>query len=285
MNHESNSDARTVAGFGDEWSRLDQTGMSSAETQLLFDRYFSIFPWDKLPAQAVGFDLGCGSGRWAKLAARRVHRLHCIDPSAAIEVARRNLATSPNCKLYQAGVDNIPLPDGAMDFGYSLGVLHHIPDTQKALSDCVRKLKPGAPLLLYLYYAFDNRPWWFKRIWRLSEGVRRLVSSMPHGLRYSCSQVLALLVYWPLARLALLAEKLGARVDNLPLSAYRRCSFYVMRTDALDRFGTPLEQRFTRAQIEDMMRRAGLEAIRFSEESPYWCAVGFAVAAPPREVP
>jgi hypothetical protein len=48
-----------------------------------------------------------------------------------------------------------------------------------------------------------------------------------------------------------------------------------MRTDALDRFGTRLEQRYTRRQIEDMMRQAGLERIRFSEHEPYWCAVGY----------
>jgi hypothetical protein len=48
-----------------------------------------------------------------------------------------------------------------------------------------------------------------------------------------------------------------------------------MRTDALDRFGTPLEQRFTRAQITKMMTAAGLENIRFSDGFPFWCAVGF----------
>ena len=48
-----------------------------------------------------------------------------------------------------------------------------------------------------------------------------------------------------------------------------------MRTDALDRFGTRLEQRFTRNKIDEMMRAAGLERIIFSEAEPYWCAVGF----------
>jgi hypothetical protein len=47
-----------------------------------------------------------------------------------------------------------------------------------------------------------------------------------------------------------------------------------MRTDALDRFGTRLEQRFTKAEIESMMRRAGLQNIEFSAGTPYWCAVG-----------
>lgn len=276
MNKKMNSDARTVAGFGDEWSRFDQTGMSDAETQNLFDSYFSVFPWERLPEGSIGFDLGCGSGRWARLAASRVGTLHCIDPSTAIDVARRNLATSPNCMLHQAGVDDMPLAQGSMDFGYSLGVLHHIPDTQAALSACVSKLKPGAPFLLYLYYAFDNKPFWFKAIWRLSDGLRQLVSRMPHGLRYASSQILAVLVYWPLARFARLAEKHGANVANVPLSAYRNSSFYVMRTDALDRFGTGLEQRFTQAEIQSMMQAAGLINITFRDATPYWCAVGFA---------
>ena len=70
------------------------------------------------------------------------------------------------------------------------------------------------------------------------------------------------------------AERLGVSVDNLPLSAYRERSFYVMRNDSLDRFGTALEHRFRRSQIEQMMRAAGLTAIQFSEAVPYLCAVG-----------
>ena len=88
------------------------------------------------------------------------------------------------------------------------------------------------------------------------------------------TSVLATLVYYPLARGALVAENLGAEVANLPLSAYRSLSFYTMRTDALDRFGTRLEQRFTRAQIAAMMGAAGLRDVRFSETVPFWVAVG-----------
>lgn len=228
-----------------------------------------------MPNGAVGFDLGCGSGRWAKLVAPRVGILHCIDPSSAIDVARKNLASLSNCEFRKAGVDDIPLRDQSMDFGYSLGVLHHIPDTRAALASCVAKLKPGAPFLLYLYYAFDNRPMWFRMLWKVSDWVRKVVSALPYGLRYAVSQVIAALVYWPLARAAKLAESLSINVANFPLSSYRDCGFYVMRTDALDRFGTRLEQRFTKVEIENMMVSVGLEDISFSED-PYWCAVGYA---------
>lgn len=271
-----NLDSKTVEGFGDEWTRFDQRGLVEPEREELFNRYFRIFPWQLLPAAAIGFDLGCGSGRWAALVAPRVHRLHCIDASAAaVDVARRNLASLSNCEFHVASVDHLPLKANSMDFGYSLGVLHHVPNTEAGIQACVDVLKPSAPFLLYLYYAFDNRPWWFRLLWRISDVGRQVISRLPVRLRYAISQVIAGIVYYPLARVSMLLERVGFRVDYLPLSSYRSQSFYVMRTDALDRFGTKLEQRFTAAQIRQMMERAGLERITFSDSVPFWCAVGF----------
>tara|TARA_Y100001960_G_C13972972_1_gene493822 strand:- start:15 stop:530 length:516 start_codon:yes stop_codon:yes gene_type:complete len=161
-----------------------------------------------------------------------------------------------------------------MDFGYALGVLHHIPNTQLALTECAKKIKPGSPFLVYLYYAFDNRPRWFRKIWRLSEVIRYFTCRLPYSLRYCVSQVIAGLLYFPFAKIAYALEKSGVDVSNIPLSTYRHLSFYSMRTDALDRFGTRLEQRFTKEQVQKMMETAGLEDIIFSNEEPYWCAVG-----------
>src|SRR5260370_28308261 len=139
-----NVDQRTVSGFGFEWKTFDQSKVSLEESERLFEGYFGIFPWDKLPLHAAGIDVGCGSGRWARQVAPRVGRLHCIDASAeALSVAKQNLAGAPNCELHHASVDVIPLADASMDFGYSLGVLHHVPDTQAGLTACVAQLKTG----------------------------------------------------------------------------------------------------------------------------------------------
>jgi SAM-dependent methyltransferase len=269
-----NLDANTVKSFGDEWSRFDQSELSASEANRIFDEYFAVFPWSKLPKNATGFDMGCGSGRWAKLMAPRVGHLHCIDPSSALDVARSALASAPNVSFHCASVDECPLPLNSQDFGYSLGVLHHVPDTAGAMRACVDMLKPGAPFQLYLYYAFDNRSLLYKLIWRCSDLLRRTVSKLPSNLKHLVTDVLAALVYFPLARMSLLAERLGLEVTSIPLSYYRSHSFYTMRTDSRDRFGTPLEQRFTRHEITTMMDSAGLDDVRFSEHAPYWCAVG-----------
>lgn len=269
-----NADKKTVDGFGKEWSSFDQSGLSTADRTKMFDDYFHIFPWQDLPEHPIGADIGCGSGRWAYLTASRSAILHCIDPSKeALAVARRNLAAFDNIQFHQASVSELPFPDASLDFAYALGVFHHVPDTAAAIANVAVKLKPGAPFLIYLYYAFDNRPTWFRLLWRTSDLTRRFITKLPYPIRYLFSQFLAIIIYWPLARLAAGLERLGRLPLNWPLAYYRDKEFYVMRTDALDRFGTCLEQRFTKPQISAMLESAGFVHIQFSDRAPYWCAV------------
>lgn len=270
-----NRDERVVRGFGEEWSRFSQEALSETERNKIFKDYFGIFPWNNLAADAVGVDIGCGSGRWADVVASRVGRLVCVDASAdALAIARHNLAQKENVTLCQADVGSLPFADGELDFAYSLGVLHHVPDTGTAIAEVARTLKPGGLALIYLYYAFDNRAWWFRLLWRISDGLRQVISRLPKWLRFRVCDMLAVLVYWPLARGAALLQRRGFNLDAFPLWYYRDKSFYVMRTDALDRFGTQLEKRFTKAQIQEMMATAGFGVIRFNDSQPYWCVIG-----------
>jgi SAM-dependent methyltransferase len=276
MNPSENLDAKVTAGFADEWTRFDQTALSDQQKRSIFENYFDIFPWERVDGNSHGADFGCGSGRWAAFVAPRVRRLSCVDASpAALLVARRILAPFGNCDFHETSIENASIEPDSLDFAYSLGVLHHMPDTAAGLSACVSRLKPGAPFLLYLYYNFDNRPAPYRWLWRTSELLRFVISRAPPFLRYWLSQICAALIYWPLARIAKLLERAGVGVSNLPLSYYRHKPFYVLRNDALDRFGTRLEQRFSRAQIGAMMTHAGLVDVRFSEHTPFWCAVGF----------
>jgi ubiquinone/menaquinone biosynthesis C-methylase UbiE len=274
----NNIDNKVVEEFGKEWKHFDQSVATEKISQDLtneFNQYFSEFPWELVSKKSVGIDIGCGSGRWAKFVADRVGKLYCCDPSAeALEIGKANLSNKDNCEFILASVDNIPIQHGSLDFGYSLGVLHHIPDTAKGLISATSYLKKGAPFLVYLYYAFDNRPKWFHALHSVSEMGRKLISIMPFPLKLFVSQVIALGVYFPLARFAWLCEKAGANVEIFPLAAYRKRAFYSMRTDALDRFGTRLEQRFTKKEITEMMENAGLEKISFRNGTPYWCACG-----------
>ena len=269
-----NLDKKTVESFGDEWSKFDQSGMSEEEGKEIFDKYFSIFPWNILPKNSTGFDMGCGSGRWAYFVASRVSHLHCVDPSNAINVAKTKLRNFKNLEFHQSSLDRVEINEQSQDFGYSLGVLHHVPDTQKAIKSCSKLLKKGAPFLLYIYYAFDNRPWWFFWLWKVTDILRRFISRLPPKLKILLTDLIAYLIYFPVARTYKILEKLKINTRMLPLSFYKDQSLYTMRTDSRDRFGTILEKRFSKSEIKEMMENADLVDIKFSTNEPFWCAVG-----------
>ncbi|HAQ23773.1 MAG TPA: SAM-dependent methyltransferase [Acidimicrobiaceae bacterium] len=271
----SNVDPKVVEAFGQEWERFTNAGLARSELQSMFDDYATIFPWDELPSEPVGFDAGCGSGRWAAFFAPRVGHLYCIDASAeALNVARQVLRDHGNVSFLHEDLSSLGLEEESCDFGYSLGVLHHIPDTASALQSCVRRLRPGAPFLVYLYYDLEGAGVVRRVILRLVTVVRTVVSRLPRTFRHIVADVIAVSIYWPFARFARMAERLGRDPSSLPLFQYRNRSFSVMRNDALDRFGTRLEKRFSRDEVKKLLEHAGLINVEFSDGPPWWVAVG-----------
>ena len=269
-----NIDRKTVDDFGEEWNKYNQSSIPSSELKKAWDQYFDIFSFEELDDKSEGFDMGCGSGRWAKFVANKVHILNCIDPSEkALNVAKKNLSNFSNVRFFNGSVNDNNLEKNSQDFGYCLGVLHHIPNTLDGIKACANILKKDAPFLLYLYYNFENRTFFFKSIWKVSDIIRKITSLFSPKTKIFITSLLAYSIYYPLARLAFACEKLGFNVSNFPLSDYRNKSFYFMKTDALDRFGTRIEKRFSKDEIQTMLQEAGFKDIKFSKNMPYWVSI------------
>lgn len=269
--HEDNIDWQTVNSFGSEWQKFN--AFSEAEIQQIGSEYFDLVDETVINQKTIALDVGCGSGRWARYLASRVHFIEAIDPSQAVLSASAYLQDKKNVRISQASVNNIPFANESFDFVYSLGVLHHLPNTLLAIEKCHEKLKPGGWFLLYLYYAMDNRGFLYRLLFKVSTFFRLIISSLPQKAKQMVCDCIALIIYLPAARLSgLLASIPSLRkfAETLPLSYYRKTSFRVMQNDALDRFGTPLEKRFKRSEIEDMLKQAGFINIRFSTHQPFW---------------
>jgi SAM-dependent methyltransferase len=266
----SNIDLTTVESFGEEWSRFNH--FDDEELKLCGDEYFDITDASSVSKNTLALDLGCGSGRWSRYLAPHVKFIEAVDPSEAVLAASKNLEDFDNVRVTKASVDNLPFADNSFDLIFSLGVLHHIPDTGKAIVTATKKLKPDGYFLLYLYYRFDNRGMIFKSLFYLSHIVRLIVSKSPKFLKQFLSELIALFVYMPFVIFARLVKSFGGSeiYESLPLAYYVDKSFYIIRNDSLDRFGTPLEQRFTKKEITNMLEVAGMKNIVFSEQQPYW---------------
>ena len=270
----NNIDLPTVQSFGEEWSKF--SNFSSEEIQNIGDEYFDITNSKIFNQDSIVLDLGCGSGRWSKYLSEKVKFIEAIDPSDAVYAAHELLKNNKNTRVTKSTVDNIPFEDKSFDFAFSLGVLHHIPDTEKALNQIVKKVKLNGYVLLYLYYNLENRGFIYKLIFKISSIPRYFISKMPKILKHILCEIIAFTVYLPFI---LFASFLKFTIKNniytkIPLSYYIGKSLNVIRNDALDRFGTPLEQRFSKKEIHKMMINSGLDEITFSENQPYWHVLG-----------
>lgn len=265
-----NIDQKTVNSFGNEWEKFNS--FSEEEIEKVGNDYFDIIhSKDILSKKIKVLDVGCGSGRWSKYLSKYVGFIEAIDPSLSVFTASKMLKNVGNVRITHASTDNIPFIDNSFDLVISLGVLHHIPDTHKALENCVSKVKKGGYLLIYLYYNLENRHPFFKLILSVVTVLRKIISSFPKKIKELICDLIAIVIYWPLARFSALLKNFGCSCWNsIPLSYYNDKTMTILRNDALDRFGTPLEKRFSKEKIEQMLKELKMEEIVFSENEPYW---------------
>lgn len=249
--------------FGEEWKEFPEI---LEEHKRDFSRYFDLVDVSEFSRFRL-CDLECGSGRWSHFLADKCRELVLVDFSEAIFVARRNLKDAGNALFFMGDLKRLPFREKFADFLYCLGVLHHLPTD--ALTE-VRALKTYAPtLLIYLYYALDNRPIYFRGLLAAVTVLRKFVSKIRNPFfRLSFSWLTVALVYVPLVCLGWTLKPVGM-AQYVPLyEGYHGKSFQGICQDVYDRFCTSIEQRFSRRQImglEDTFSR-----VIVSDRLPYY---------------
>jgi len=175
-------------------------------------------------------------------------------------------------KILQETVGANSIPAESLDLAMSLGVLHHIPDTGLAIKDIASKIKSDGIFLCYLYYKLENKPVFYRGLFWASNSLRWVISRLPYAMRRLVAQIIARAVYLPLARASKVLGNKGKDVSNFPLHHYADMPFVMLQNDALDRFGTRLEQRFSKKEIVVLLENAGfdLSTLKFSDVEPFW---------------
>jgi SAM-dependent methyltransferase len=271
-----NLDQDVIDGFGFEWSKFDYSDQK-AETAL--DKQFAAYchPIDLLrysEKSSIAADFGAGSGRWTLRLLPYFHKVYALEPSdVACQVLRKKFNQNPKVTVLQESVGVNSIPDNSLDLAVSFGVLHHIPDTALALSKVAQKIKPGSFLLCYLYYKLDDKDVLYRALFKVADKLRGHITKLSSRKKRAVTWMIAALIYLPLARFSKLLKCMKIRVSNIPLHHYADMPFVMLANDALDRFGTSLEQRFDKNEISAMLNSANFdtETLYFSEKEPYWC--------------
>jgi 2-polyprenyl-3-methyl-5-hydroxy-6-metoxy-1,4-benzoquinol methylase len=111
------------------------------------------YEWDQHAGKQL-LDVGCGIGYVAALYAKGGAKVTAVDiTDKGVEITKKRLAyLGLSGDVRQANAETLPFADATFDVVTSFGVLHHTPDTTKALSEVDRVLKPGGTTYLMFYH-------------------------------------------------------------------------------------------------------------------------------------
>lgn len=107
-------------------------------------------------------EVGCGQGPLVNHLGPTGARIVGMDMSdASLRRAAEGVEELGNhaVRLLQADAEKLPFGDASFDAVVSFGVLHHTPDTDGAVQEVRRVLKPGGTATVMLYRT-GNPKWW-----------------------------------------------------------------------------------------------------------------------------
>ena len=247
---------RTQASFGYEWTHFNDWSQSGDTN---FADYFHGVDLGSL-RHAVVLDGGCGMGRHARQVAPFACQVVAVDFSRAIDQARRNVAGLSNVDCVQADLLALPFSDASFDFVYSLGVLHHLRETERGIASLVRTLRPGGRLRVYLYW---KRHGWQGQLLKIATAMRHVTTRLPFPVLKAFCAALSVPLFSAVVLPYRALSRAGIRAhEQWPLFVYTKYPFNVLYNDQFDRFSAPIEKRYDPAEVERLLEAAGLRDVR-----------------------
>ena len=180
--------------FGVQWNLFRRTQLDSfSGLNASADRFWNATGWskDELRGKLV-LDVGCGAGRFAEIALNAGAEVIAIDYSGSVDACYTNLGHHENLTVVQADLYNLPFRDQTFDFVYSLGVLQHTPDVEKAFFSLPRLLKKDGKFCVDFYC----KSW--KSLLHPKYWLRPITKRLPKLFILSMVKVYLYLYYIPL---------------------------------------------------------------------------------------
>ena len=254
-------DERNYAdSFGFQWHRYDRTQLDHDEVRES-DHHFCIktgLRAQDLKGKLV-LDVGCGMGRFAEVATRWGARVVGVDLSAAAEVAAKNLADR-DFVAFQADVFSLPFAPESFDLIYSLGVLHHTPDCEKAVKVLNRFLKPGGTLAVWLYSGYNK---WY----RFSDMWRKYTHRMRPETLHSVLKVAVPVLYnlnRALRAVPLMGKPVAGAIHHVfPVNRHPDPEARIL--DTFDWYSPKYQSKHTYEQVFRWFEDMGMEDLRIAE--------------------
>ncbi len=260
---------QTIRDFGRQHQAYSKSGGYYVSTEILKDVLGPLMDISEFRDKDI-LDIGSGTGRWLRVFRQLDARsIAAVEPSPAIEVARKNTADLDRITYHRVGGDK--LPEGPYDYVHSYGVIHHIPEPDPVIARAFEVLRPGGRLVIWLYGRENNGLYL-----AFTRALRLLTVPMPDKALDFLSALLT-----PGVRLY---SRL-CKILPLPLGGYMesfvdKVDDYTLKHVIFDQLDPHYAKYYRRSEAIDLVERAGFQDVRAYHRQEYsWTVVGTRPAA------
>jgi SAM-dependent methyltransferase len=242
---------QTKRGFGRQWNTYQ---VQRPEEDLAYFRSKTGLEASDLSGKLV-LDAGCGSGRYSRIAGEAGAIVIGVDLSSAVETAGSYTSHLPNVHIIQTDIFRLPLKLQLFQFIYSIGVLHHTPDTKKALSSLIPLLAASGEISVWLY------PRWPLPVELYNQLLRAITTRMTLDTLHRLAVMLEPV---GLLKLKLLTARrwwqriVGQLLRGITIGVSYHPDREIRICDTFDWFSPPYQWHHTDAEVESWLREFGL---------------------------
>ena len=260
-----------TSSFGLQWNLFRDSQLDSAtgatRSRARFDTELG---WSRndLAGRWV-LDAGCGAGRFAEIAAARGANLVALDSSLAVEAAAETLRTFPDVDVVQGNILEPPFREGVFEFAYSIGVIQHTADRNRAIAAVIRCVTRRGRFGFSIY---ARRPWtrlnskYLLRPITTRVKSENLLSAIERSMPVLFPLTNKLFKLPVVGKMARFAIPVANYVDNSEFTPDQRYREAIL--DTFDMLSPKYDMPMVWQEVDDALRIAGATRWQFKTQVP-----------------
>ena len=256
---------QTIKDFGKQWLKYPNNEGYYGSLELFSDILSPFLTPDEIKGCRVA-EIGSGTGRIVNMLLEAgAKHIIAVEPSDAFEVLCHNIPQPEKVTCLKITGDLLSAY-GNLDYIFSIGVLHHVPDPKPVVEAIYRALRPGGRFFVWLYGKEGNGLYL-----ALISPLRDITKRLPHFMLASLVETL----YWPLVLYIKFCHWLPLPLGGYMLSVFEKMSPEKRRLIIYDQLNPSYAKYYTRAEAEELLIDGKFINVRTHHRHGYsWTAIG-----------
>jgi len=259
------NNVKTIKDFGEQWLKYRDISGFFGSMDLFTDIVFPFLRPDEIKGCKVA-EIGSGSGRIVNMLLESgVQHIVAVEPSDAFAVLVRNIRNYEKVTCLKITGDQLP-EYGDLDYVFSIGVLHHIPDPKPVVEAAYKALKPGGHHLVWLYGEEGNALYL-----TVLKPFRALTNKLPHPIL----SILVWIIYFPTRLYVKLCQRFPLHLRDYMLHVFGKMSPEKQRLIIYDQLNPAYAKYYTRQEAINLLEDEGFVNVRIHHRHRYsWTVIG-----------